>query len=154
LAPEMNNDASVSPASDALVSVTSPSLDILNTASSDLRPRTISARSEQLGYSYDPLQSLRDEMYRIQELTPESLRISGVNEKYDLCSTYPPLLLVPSRASDTLLLACSKVRLRTARYLEKFDLPRMDSNYCCEYFLSCGFRLVYFYYFICIDSLL
>lgn len=56
---------------------------------------------------YDPLAE-----YRRQGLPTESWRISRANENYQLCDTYPAILVVPSAADDSLLEAVASFRSR------------------------------------------
>ncbi|XP_022328007.2 phosphatidylinositol-3,5-bisphosphate 3-phosphatase MTMR2-like [Crassostrea virginica] len=41
-----------------------------------------------------------EEEYKRQGLPPESWRITKINEKYELCDTYPSVLVVPASVSD------------------------------------------------------
>lgn len=56
---------------------------------------------------YDPLAE-----YRRQGLPTESWRVSRANENYQLCDTYPAILVVPSAADDSLLEAVASFRSR------------------------------------------
>uniref|UniRef100_L7M0Y8 phosphatidylinositol-3,5-bisphosphate 3-phosphatase n=1 Tax=Rhipicephalus pulchellus TaxID=72859 RepID=L7M0Y8_RHIPC len=56
---------------------------------------------------YDPLAE-----YRRQGLPTESWRLSRANENYQLCDTYPAILVVPAAADDSLLEAVASFRSR------------------------------------------
>ncbi|XP_063286616.1 myotubularin-related protein 2 [Pelobates fuscus] len=56
---------------------------------------------------YDPIME-----YRRQGIPNESWRISKINERYDLCDTYPAILVVPVNISDEELRRVSAFRAR------------------------------------------
>jgi hypothetical protein len=102
------NDGSVPPTT-AVSVITAMARDSSTSPKAALQLGTITSASMPflVSATYDPLVSLREEMSRF---TVPTVRVSEANLNYEICSSYPPVLLVPKSASDILLRECSKVR--------------------------------------------
>lgn len=80
-------------------------------------------------YYIDPL----IEIEKMLKLSNNKWRLSHANKNYSVCSTYPSLMLVPSKISDTVVAYAAKFRSKGRIPLLSYIHPQTQVSKSCLY---------------------